>query len=147
MSRVLGLFLLIGLIWNCSNAPVETVAPLAEADTTSITKEDTLGWAGTYKGTVPDANSVGLEMTLVLNPSNTYDLQITHLQKDPKDNTVENITGDIVWEEDSTTIVLKEVDSIYSNKFRIKPGIIEYLNPDSTPNTGSLSEFYVLKKN
>lgn len=85
-------------------------------------------------------------MTLVLNPSNTYDLKIIHLQKDPKNNTEENISGDIKWEEDSTTIVLNEVDSIKSNKFRIKPGLVEFLNPDATPNTGNLAEFYVLKK-
>ncbi|MDO5656477.1 MAG: copper resistance protein NlpE N-terminal domain-containing protein [Flavobacteriaceae bacterium] len=131
-------------LYSCSTdtAP-NSVSPIVE---NTVTKEDTLGWIGTYTGTVPDANSVGLEMKLVLNPSNTYDLQITHLQKNPKDNIIENITGEINWEEDSTTIILKEVDSIYSNKFRIKPGIVEYLNPDATPNTGKLAEFYVLKK-
>ena len=145
MVRIIGFIGLFLLIVSCSQKAVEQQEAVVVQDT--ITKEDTLGWIGTYSGTVPDAKSVGLEMTLILNPSNTYDLKIVHLQKDPKDNTEENITGEIEWEEDSTTIVLKEVDSIYSNKFRIKKGFVEYLNPDATPNTGNLAEFYVLKKN
>lgn len=142
--KVAAFLLLILAFWSCSNSAETQTGPVTVKD--SLTKQDTGRWVGTYKGTVPDKNSVGLEMTLALNPSNTYDLTITHLQKDPKNNTVENITGEINWEDDSTTIVLKEVDSIYSNKFRIKPGIVEYLNPDATPNTGDLAEFYVLKK-
>ena len=141
---IFGIILSALFVVACTKEATRT-EPLAFAKADTITKEDTISWTGIYSGTVPNPKSVGLEMKLTLNPSNTYSLNVIHLQKDPKDNIEEEFTGEINWEDDSTTIVLKELDSI-SNKFRIKKDIVEYLNPDATPNTSDLAEFYVLKK-
>lgn len=143
--RVLLLHLaLIGLFFACSESSPKQ-SNLSDLKNDSISKLDTLDWVGVYTGTVPNATDIGLEMKLSLNPSNTYDLVITHLRSNPKDNVKREFSGEIHWIDDSTTIELKEIDSL-SNKFKIRPGQVDYLNPDATPNTGKLAEFYVLKK-
>ena len=134
---------LASVLISCNNKEAEE--NVAKAELIPISKVDTAAWVGVYQGTVPSVNDIGLDMKLTLNPSNTYSMLITHLRKNPKDNTTKEFTGEIGWEEDSTTIVLHEMDSL-SNKFKVKPGKVEYLNPDATPNTGNLAEFYVLKK-
>ncbi|MGI9526164.1 MAG: copper resistance protein NlpE N-terminal domain-containing protein [Weeksellaceae bacterium] len=106
---------------------------------------DTSSWKGLYHGTVPYKHGVGMSMDLSLYPSNTYNLDITFLKKNPKDNQRVNYTGEIEWGKDSSTIILNELDTI-SNKFRVRKNVVEYLNPDATPNTGELAEFYILKR-
>ena len=137
-------FALFGILLSCNNKAAEATSAEAGQEK-AIPKTDTADWIGEYFGTVPSSKDIGLEMKLILNPSNTYSLQITHLRTNPKDNEVKEFTGEIHWDEDSTTIVLKELDSL-SNQFKVKPGKVEYLNPDATPNTGTLAEFYTLKK-
>lgn len=142
---VIGLVLL-SLFIGCNNSSEKDV--LKNKEVKSISKVDTADWIGVYHGTVPhdkDTSDISLDMTLTLNPSNTYSLSITHLKTNPKDNIKNEYSGEIRWDEDSTTIELEEIDSV-SNKFKIKPGKVEYLNPDATPNSGKLAEFYVLKK-
>ena len=134
---------LMSIILSCNNSVAENSD--VKADVVTISKLDTAAWIGTYSGTVPNANDIGLDMKLTLNPSNTYNLHITHLRTNPKDNIKKEFNGQIQWEDDSTTIVLPEMDSM-TNIFKIKPGKVEYLNPDATPNSGNLAEFYVLKK-
>lgn len=131
-------------IFSCSKNSTEELQAL-EVENAVITKVDTMDWVGVYTGTVPNAEDIGLEMKLSLNPSNTYDLEITHLRSDPKDNIRKEFSGEIHWADDSTIIELREIDSL-SNKFKIRPGRVDYLNPDATPNSGKLAEFYVLKK-
>lgn len=135
--------IVIGLIFGCSKKTTEKEVLVEQYD--SITRVDTAAWVGVYTGIVPNSTDIGLEMKLSLNPSNTYDIVITNLTSNPKDNIRREYSGQIHWDEDSTTIELREIDSI-SNKFKIRPGQVDYLNPDATPNTGKLAEFYVLKK-
>lgn len=142
-SLILSLFVL-GISLGCSKSK-KSIEDNEKTTVQTISKADTMAWVGEYVGTVPSSKDIGLEMKLMLNPSNTYSLQITHLRKNPKDNEVKEFKGDVQWEDDSTTIVLNELDSM-SNKFKIKPGEVLYLNPDATPNTGKLAEFYALKK-
>lgn len=131
-TLVFGL-VLISLFFSCNNTTPEKTE-VDPSQLTAISKVDTANWIGTYIGTVPnsDEKDIGLDMKLTLNPSNTYNLHITHLRTNPKDNTEKEYNGEILWEEDSTTIVLGEIDSL-SNKFKVKPGKVEYLNPDATP--------------
>lgn len=139
-------FMLMGFIFGCNDTTEKKAVEKNEI--TTISKVDTSDWIGVYLGTVPhakDTNDISLDMKLTLNPSNTYSLIVTHLRKNPKDNYKKDYSGQIEWDEDSTTITLHEIDSL-SKKFKIKPGKVEYLNPDATPNSGNLSEFYVLKK-
>lgn len=132
------------LFIQCSQKEKKTSAIKGE-NHHAITAIDTSGWQGVYQGTVPSKTCVGMDMNLSLNPSNTYELNITFLQKNPIDNQTARYKGNIEWAKDSATIILKELDTI-SNKFRVRKNVVEYLNPDATPNTGQLSEFYILKR-
>ena len=145
------LFSALAIIASCN--------PKGEAETTAV-KLDTLAngeiidgsktknvlsWAGDYVGNIPSASSIGMKMKLSLSAFGKYNLEIKTLNDDPKENKTHRYHGKIKWHKDSTTLSLVGFDSL-SNKFRLNENELIYLNPDGTPNSGSLAEFYRLKK-
>ncbi|MXV39043.1 hypothetical protein GO491_10215 [Flavobacteriaceae bacterium Ap0902] len=141
--RLVYLFFILFFFVQCKNREERSHIKLEESK--AIPSKDTASWTGIYKGTVPSKTSVAMDMRLSLKPSSTYDLEITYLEKNPRNNKTVDYSGEIGWGTDSLTIILNEVDTI-SNKFRVRKNFVEYLNPDGTPNTGELAEFYILNR-
>lgn len=136
----------------CQKKTSPVVTPTTQLDTLdngeiiNATKtKNSLSWPGDYTGNIPSTSSIGIKMKLSLSSFDKYNLEIKTLNDNPKENKIHHYSGKIQWSEDSTTLSLVGFDSL-SNKFKLSENEVIYLNPDGTPNSGALAEFYKLKK-
>lgn len=104
--------------------------------------ENSLDWAGTYKGIIPAASSPGIEVTLTLMDNHTY--KKTDIYIDEKDGTF-NEEGTFTWSEDGFKITLNAKDGS-KQIYKVIEGSIIMLDADGNEITSELASHYVLKK-
>lgn len=104
------------------------------------TAETSLDYYGEYKGTIPAADTPGIEVTLTLNKNNTYTL--TNIYIDRKDAEFKeegtfNVQGDL--------LTLKEKNGGESY-YKVEEGRVVMLNADKQAAQGEMKDLYVLKQ-
>ncbi|GIZ14357.1 copper resistance protein NlpE [Capnocytophaga catalasegens] len=149
MKRVILTVTGLILFASCNNNPKQTTSTTTETATQqemtqpdTHTSQNSLDWAGTYKGTIPAASSSGIEVTLELMNDNTYKKKEVYL--DEKDGTF-NEEGTFTWSSDGSKITLKSQKGDTQLYKLIEGGVI-LLDADGNEITGELASHYILKK-
>ncbi|MDO4728179.1 MAG: copper resistance protein NlpE [Bacteroidota bacterium] len=106
------------------------------------TAENSLDWAGTYKGIIPAASSSGIDVTLVRSENKTY--HKTDVYLDEKDNAFTE-KGSFVLSKDGNTIILTDEDG-NQQQYKVREGSIVFLDKDGQEITDELAKNYVLTK-
>ncbi|CEN35550.1 copper resistance protein NlpE [Capnocytophaga cynodegmi] len=104
--------------------------------------ENSLDWAGTYKGIIPAASSPGIEVTLTLMDNHTY--KKTEIYLEEKDG-IFNEEGTFTWSEDGFKITLNTKDG-NKQSYKVVEGSIIMLDTKGNEITSELASHYVLKK-
>lgn len=106
------------------------------------TSQNSLDWAGTYKGILPCADCEGIETTLRINSDSTFQLITKYLGK--KSDSLETF-GTFVWNNDGNTIVLDNISNA-PNKYFVKENSLVQLDLEGNFISGNLADKYVLQK-
>jgi uncharacterized lipoprotein NlpE involved in copper resistance len=113
-----------------------TVAPAADTHTS----ENSLDWAGVYKGSLPCTDCPGIATELTLNKDNTYSLssQAENKEKEPR-----IFKGTFTWDESKKNVVTLDAEGDHL-KFKVQEGCVTMLDKFGDPKQGKGN--YVLGK-
>lgn len=124
----------------------------SNADSTQKTEEtiindshnaqNSLDWAGTYKGVIPCADCEGIQTELTLNKDMSYVLKTNYMGKDthfPEDR------GTFKWDSTGSKVELIGLKD-QSNTFFVGENMLKQLDMDGQEITGPLADKYILKK-
>lgn len=150
MKRIILAVTSLLFLASCNNTPKQPETTTTETTTQEEmpmsgddhNAENSLDWAGTYKGTIPAASSPGIEVTLELMSDQTY--KKTDLYIDEKDGTF-NEEGTFTWSEDGSKITLKAKDG-NTQMYAVGERLVIMLDADGKEITGELASQYQLKK-
>lgn len=130
--------------------PTPDAAPVVVQNSASINADGTtdmhnaqnsLDWAGTYKGKLPSASGEGIETTITLKDDMTFEKVDIYKGKKGGKFTEK---GKFTWDKEGTVITLEIKDA--KELYKVVEGSIIMLNADGKENTGELAEMYVIKK-
>lgn len=155
-KQILVLVLTSVALWSCNS---ETKTVTVHIDTVSSIESDTmhedstlladdhnaqnsLDWAGSYKGTTPCADCEGIETEITLSDDATYTIKAKYLGKDSK---VFQENGSFSWDKTGSIIVLNDVKDRPS-KFFVGENTLTQLDVEGKKITGALADKYVLRK-
>jgi len=136
------------LLWSCSNGnKSQTTTDASLADTTSATvdmhnAENSLDWAGIYKGITPCADCEGIETEVTLNMDMTFIIKTKYKGKSDK---VFEEKGTFKWDKSGSKISLEGLKD-RSNQFFVGENTLTQLDLEGKKITGALAENYILKK-
>ncbi|MVZ66749.1 copper resistance protein NlpE [Sphingobacterium sp. DK4209] len=152
MKKLFSLSLCIGLLAfaacesnvNKQGAGADTTATSGDTSTaakdTEHTSQNSVDWAGTYKGVIPCADCPGIETTVVLNDDLTFKYTGVYQERDSK---IED-AGKFMWHDNGSVVHLmgKEVNM----KLKVGENQLFSLDQDGKPIDGPLKDHYILKK-
>lgn len=125
----------------------EETVEIVETDDSAViddhNSQNSLDWAGVYKGTTPCAECDGIDTVLELNEDKTYLLTLTYLGKPKKNNELKK-SGNFTWDDNGSKVILKDGDE----KMQYKVGENQLLMLDKKGKMidGKISDLYILKK-
>lgn len=136
-------------------SPEPTAAQVVEsqysADTHVVTTEtfidsahnarNSLDWDGTYKGVLPCADCSGIAVTLTLTHDGRYMLEETYQGK--QEGTFKS-EGRFRWDQRGSVVTLEGQSS--QNQYFVGENVLMMLDLNGQKVTGSLAEFYKLRK-
>lgn len=123
---------------------VDTTSNLDSARTIVITKKSKLaGYQGTYKGTLPCADCLGIRMEIDLRKDSTYQLKTTYLGKGDEKPLLKE--GTYSWNKSDSLITLIGVTD-QPNKYQVGSNSISQLDMDGTKVLGLSAKRYILRK-
>ncbi|MDR0508155.1 MAG: META domain-containing protein [Dysgonamonadaceae bacterium] len=116
---------------------------VSEAIDAAHNSRNSLNWDGVYTGVIPCADCVGIRTKVILNTDNTYTVIREYIDKE---NGFYSYSGEIVWSEDGSDIILKEDERESATKFKVGENILMQLDKEGNIITGDLTDNYVLVK-
>jgi len=127
-----------------SNVPEaeEVVLDLVEPVDTVHNTQNSVDYAGTYKGITPCADCEGIEVELTINRDSSYAHSITHLGKG--DIAPVKKSGKFVWVNGGTIQLSGVTDG--PSKFKVGEGRIWQLDMQGNKVEGELADKYILTK-
>jgi len=114
-----------------------------ETPANSDNSQNSLDWAGTYKGVTPCADCEGIETEIVLNADLIFTLKAKYLGKG--DGKVFQEAGSFVWDKTGGIISLEGLKGRPS-QYKVGENRLIQLDMEGNVITGDLAEKYVLKK-
>lgn len=114
--------------------------PPANGSTPGHNSQNSLDWAGTYRGTLPCADCQGIETAITLHPDGRFRSQSRYLGKDGP--LVED-EGRFTWDSAGGTVTLTGTRTA---RFRVGENRLTALAQDGSVITGNLADHYVLAK-
>ncbi len=152
MKKLLSLSLCIGALSfaacesnaNKQGAGADTTAMSENTSTETVdnahNSQNSVDWAGTYKGVIPCADCPGIETTVVLNNDLTF--KYTGIYQES--NTKIEDAGKFMWHDNGSVVHLmgKEVNM----KLKVGENQLFSLDQDGKPIDGPLKDHYILKK-
>ncbi|MCU4413931.1 copper resistance protein NlpE N-terminal domain-containing protein [Acinetobacter sp. WU_MDCI_Axc73] len=123
-----------------TSAPAET----ATAVDTAHTAENSLDWAGDYKGKLPCADCEGIKTELELNNDKTFELKETYLggKSDGKPNVTK---GSFKFDEKKPSVIILDTQPD-KRQFFIGENTATALDLEGNKIDGAMADLYVLKK-
>ena len=133
------------------NSPVEENAETVDAyppdgnkmEALGDTSENSLDWAGVYKGTTPCADCEGIKTVLELKNDKTYILSQTYLGKPSGENEFTQ-TGSFAWNKEVNIIRIRTETGGF--QFKVGENQLWMLAAKGKIVEGDLAEKYILKK-
>lgn len=122
-----------------ANADLQQVVGMA----TAHNSQNSVDYAGTYKGVTPCADCAGIEVELTINADNTYIVSYKYLGKGDGQPIKES--GKYAWTSDGSTIELQGITDAPS-AFKVGEGIIWQLDKKGKRIEGELADKYILTK-
>ncbi|MDR0799304.1 MAG: copper resistance protein NlpE [Dysgonamonadaceae bacterium] len=120
----------------------KAVAPETEYIDDGHNSQNSLNWDGTYVGEIPCADCPGINVSIVLNPDETYSVTYVYIDRKGEPSVT---TGKFTWDEAGSVIKLDSQDLPPYYKV-IENGLIQ-LDMEGNLITGELADKYVLKQN
>lgn len=141
----------IFLLASCDPKPkaetssvVDTTSNLDNARTITVIKKlKSTDYQGTYKGTLPCADCMGIRMEIDLRKDSTYQLKTTYLGKGDEKPTLKE--GTYSWSKADSLITLTGVTD-QPNKYQVGTNSISQLDMDGTKVLGPSAKRYILRK-
>jgi heat shock protein HslJ len=138
--------IITGLYLTCctnSNQPAEENQVQEETMTKDMAhnSENSLDWAGTYRGTIPCEDCDGIETTISLSREKTYTRSMIFIGKSTEPISE---TGSFSFTEDGNAVVLEAAEG--SRMYKLGENALIHLDNDGNVITGELSEAYRLEK-
>lgn len=131
-QRIVGFSISLAVLFFSSCG---TTAQVAD----SHTSQNSLDWAGLYRGSLPCADCEGIQSTLWLQSNGEYQLQNKYLGA--KTPTVIVDSGHITWQNDGQNILLS-----HGGKYRVGENQLFQLDGDGKKITGPLASHFILIK-
>ena len=136
--------LLIGLS-ACKSKNKEQANPNADLQVATVhNSQNSLDWAGTYSGVIPCADCPGIEVQIILNSDNTF--QMTRRYQG-KENSVYSFSGTFQWNSDGNIIILNGLEkNRFPTQYLVGENMIRQLDMEGNVINGDLAQNYVLNK-
>jgi len=126
----------------CKKKSADT-AQTPESIATYHNSQNSLDWAGTYRGVIPSSDTFGIKVSITLRYDSTYTLIYEYLGK--KLTIVGN--GKFEWNETGSAIKLLGLDGKdMPIHYFVGEGFIQQLDLQGNRITGKLADRYILKK-
>ncbi|WP_165697994.1 copper resistance protein NlpE [Flavobacterium nackdongense] len=109
----------------------------------SDNSQNSLDWAGSYKGVIPCADCEGIETELILNPDLSYVMKTKYMGKG--DGKIFEENGSFVWDSSGGWISLQARKGGPSH-YKVGENQLIQLDMEGNPITGELANKYVLRK-
>lgn len=106
------------------------------------TSQNSLDWAGTYKGTLPCADCPGIKTTIILFESGEFELEEEYLER----SFTRQDKGTFEWNDSGNTIILQGENDKTPRAFKVGENQIIHLDSERKEITGNLADAYILKK-
>jgi heat shock protein HslJ len=135
--------LILGIIACSSDKQENTVSSDDEpvnADA-AHNSQNSLDWAGVYKGTIPCADCPGIETRIALKYDGTFERSVRYLEKEEGSFTDE---GDFTWDETGSNITLTGENT---QEYKVGENMLFHLDQEGNLISGDLAEKYQLFKN
>lgn len=147
MKKILGLFLISTLVLACSGKKEKELENLkVAADSTAFannhTAQNSLDYAGTYKGVLPCADCEKIDIELTITDSGFTRVSVSHKNGEAI-KTEEK--GTFSWTNNGSVIVLDGVTDSPS-KYFVGENTLTQLDLEGNKITGDLADMYILKK-
>ncbi len=123
-----------------------TIKPSGEnpdAASTSHNSQNSVDWAGIYRGILPAASSEGIKTQISLNPDQTYILVFQYIGKS-KEQFIE--MGSFTWDDNGSIITLKPDSGGDGNRYLVGENQLFQLDKLGNRVTTELADHYILKK-
>ena len=101
-----------------------------------------LDWNGTYTGTLPCADCVGIETWLTLNLDKTFLIKTKYLGKN---DSFQEKSGIFTWNKAGSIVILQGISNA-PNQYSVGENILFQLDMSGKRITGNLADKYQLKK-
>lgn len=142
--------------WGCnsvtkSGSLTDSTAVSDGIDTVAVDKvpgndahnaQNSLDWAGTYKGMTPCADCEGIETEVTLSSDMTFVIKTKYKGKGDK---VFEETGSFKWDNKGSNITLEGLKG-RPTQFFVGENTLTQLDMDGNKVTGDLADMYILKK-
>jgi len=102
----------------------------------------TLDWSGMYKGTIPSASGMGIDVSLKLNIDDTYELTYDYAGK--PENKFTN-KGAFTWDATGEFITL-DISADTPSHYKVAEDKLIQLDMNGKYITGKLADQYILRK-
>lgn len=103
--------------------------------------QNSLDWAGTYAGTIPCADCEGINVRIILNSDETFELSYQYLGKSEMPYIV---SGKFTWSNDGGMIILD--NGSVPSRYKVGENMLIQLDMDGNEITGDLANMYILTK-
>jgi len=139
------LFMLAIQMQSCQSNTSNSTASNATEDTTAYVdtthnSENSLDWAGTYKGTIPCADCPGINTTINLHEDGTYHYDAAYIDR----NTTVQDTGKFMWHSNGSIVHLVGKD--LNTKYKVGENVLIQLDAEGNEIDGPIAKEYYLNK-
>lgn len=132
---------------NTSSGALDDQLDMEVLDDSEVDIEESMGYAGVYKGTLPCADCEGIETAIVLNDDNTYQKTSTYLKGNKPGEFEETGVYELNKNTDVITLIpSKNRDEGQSNLYLLEENQLTFLNKDGSKVEGEMADLYVLEK-
>lgn len=105
--------------------------------------QNSIDWAGTYRGTLPCADCEGIETVITLNPDGTFKKIDNYLTNKEGENKFEE-SGKFTWDVNGSIITLKSDSGDFM--YKVGEGKLFALDMEGKMVEGQLADKYILVK-
>jgi copper homeostasis protein (lipoprotein) len=136
LLKMLGLIGLVsGMLIGCTSAQKSHNPAAAGAD--AHTSQNSLDWAGSYKGTLPCADCPGIETVVTLSEDGQFRSQMRYMERSDE---IYSESGQFTWDDTGNVVIAGGVH------YQVGENKITLLDQDGNPITSGLQKHYVLSK-
>jgi hypothetical protein len=137
-----GIFVALFFVWVEFAVGIFDSKPQDELIIDMHNSRISVDWEGVYTGTIPCADCECINVKLMLNADETYELSYQYIGKD---DTPHSVSGKFTWNDNGGVITLDCKN--FPSHYKVGEEKLFQLDMKGNPITGKLADMYVLAKN